>query len=413
MLKLEEKREGKYKSKNLDHLGLVSAMCEELQIAKEIDEAIPNNSPNRKVSIGKLVVAMILNGLGFTSKALYLTPNYFADKPVGRLIAKDIKAEDLNDDALGRALDAIFTFGSTGLYSRIAHNACNILGLASKCGHLDSTRFHVEGKYNSDTTTMSDSESPQVVHVTRGYSRDHRPEANQIMLNLIVENQAAIPIFMQAASGNQSDQTAFRAIVSDHVGELKNWSGIEYIIADSALYSEATLQTLSDKHLFISRVPETIKDTQILFQEVAVGQEFTIIDENYSYVEYGSTYGSVNQRWLVIKSLIAQQKERQTVAKKFLKNSKSEIKKFHKLCTQNFSCEHDALAAYNELNKKLQYIAIDAIKTIEIKQYESRGKPKVDAVASGLYYRLSGACYCSISVKQTKDSETGMFYISD
>lgn len=74
------------------------------------------------------------------------------------------------------------------------------------------------------------------------------------MLNLIVENQAEIPIFMQAANGNQSDQTAFRSIVCSHVGELRNWSGIEYMVADSALYSEATLQALADKHLFITRV---------------------------------------------------------------------------------------------------------------------------------------------------------------
>ena len=107
-LKLAEKVSQEYKSKNLDHLGLVSAMCAELQIAKEIDEIIPSSSLDRKVSTGQLVVAMILNGLGFTSKALYMTPNYFIDKPVDRLIGKNIKAENLNDDALGRALDPIF-----------------------------------------------------------------------------------------------------------------------------------------------------------------------------------------------------------------------------------------------------------------------------------------------------------------
>jgi len=409
-LKIEKASE--YKSKNLDHLGLVSAMCSELEIAKEIDEAIPSISPDRKVSTGQLVVSMILNGLGFTSKALYLTPNYFADKPVDRLIGKNIKAEDLNDDALGRALDNIFTFGATSLYGRIAQKATNILGLSSKIGHLDSTSFHVEGKYNADTPpTISDSEEPQVVHVTKGYSRDHRPEANQIMLNLIIENQAAIPIFMQTANGNQSDQTAFRTVISDHIGELKNWSGIEYIIADSALYSEATLQTLTDKHLFITRVPESIKEAQVLLKTTAI-QNFTVIDENYSFIEYESNYGSVNQRWLVIKSLVAQKKEIQTVAKNFLKNSQLEIKKFHKLCVYNFACEDDALTAYNEFNKKLQYITIDDIKTVEIKHYESCGKPKVDTVPSSICYRLSGAYYCSISVKQAQDAEAGMFILA-
>ena len=152
-----------YKSKNLDHLGLVSAMCTELQIAKEIDDIIPSNSPDRKVSTGQLVVAMILNGLGFTSKALYLTPNYFIDKPVDRLIGKNIKAEDINDDALGRALDAIFAVNPTALYSRLAHNACNKLGLTSKFGHLDSTSFHLEGKYNSDNPqVVSDSQETRL-----------------------------------------------------------------------------------------------------------------------------------------------------------------------------------------------------------------------------------------------------------
>ena len=297
-----------YKSKTLDHLGLVGAMCAELEIAKEIDDAIPSVSSNRKISTGQLVVAMILNGLGFTSKALYLTPHYFEDKPIDRLIGKNIKSEDLNDDVLGRALDNIFIFGSTSLYSRIAERACNILGLSSKFAHLDSTSFHVEGQYNSKKLlTNSKAQETQVVHVTRGYSRDHRPEANQIMLNLITENQANIPIFMQAANGNQSDQTAFRSIVSNHIGELKNWSGIEYIIADSALYSEATLQTLNDKHLFITRVPETIKEAKILLNE-AVAKKFIPIDENYSFFEHDSKYGSVNQRWLLIKSVASEKK---------------------------------------------------------------------------------------------------------
>ena len=400
-MKEVERRAQEYKSKNLDHLGLVSAMCVELQIAKEIDEVIPSGSPDRKVSIGQLVVAMILNGLGFTSKALYLTPKYFGDKPVDRL----------NDDALGRALDAIFASNATALYSRLAHNACNILGLTSKFGHLDSTGFHLEGKYNSNNPGVKpDGDAPQVVHVTKGYSRDHRPEANQIMLNLIVENQAEIPVFMQAANGNQSDQTAFRSIISGHVGALRNWSGIEYMVADSALYSEATLQALADKHLFITRVPETIKDAQLLLK-AATGQEFTVIDDDYSFIEYGATYGGVNQRWLVIKSLIAQRKETQTVSKNFLKKSELEMKQFQKLCGRVFNCKSDALEAYNEFNKKLQYIALDGINTVEIKQYASRGKPKAGAEPK-ISWQLNGTCYCCISTKQRKDAGTGMFILA-
>jgi len=36
---------------------------------------------------------MVLNGLGFAEQALYLTPHFFRDKPVERLIGEGIEAE--------------------------------------------------------------------------------------------------------------------------------------------------------------------------------------------------------------------------------------------------------------------------------------------------------------------------------
>lgn len=396
-----------YQSKNLDHLGLVSAMCQELEIAKEIDKVIPKSS-KQKVSIGKLVEAMILNGLGFTSKALYMTPKYFSDKPVERLLGPGIQAENLNDDALGRALDAIFEFNATDLYSRIAMNACKILKLSSKIGYLDSTSFHVDGKYNSEDKPE---ECAKVVHVTKGYSRDHRPEANQIMLNLIVENQAAIPVFMQAASGNQSDPTGFRAIIKDHISELKNWTGIEYVSADSALYSAATLQELANQHLFFTRVPETIIEAQAAIK-IAAEAEFVRIDDNYGYVEQASRYAGVEQRWLVIKSSHAAKAEAKTVQKIFLKCSRAEAMAFKKLCVKNFACTDDAMMAYNEFTRKLKYIVIDGIETIATKHYAGRGKPKQDEVPSSISYSLSGTVYVDIQLKEKLDKQSGMFILA-
>ena len=46
-----------YQSKNLNHLGLVAAMCRELKIAEYIDARITNDSDVRNVTIGQAVVA--------------------------------------------------------------------------------------------------------------------------------------------------------------------------------------------------------------------------------------------------------------------------------------------------------------------------------------------------------------------
>ena len=44
-------------------------------------------------------------------------PMFFLKKPLERLLGHGITAEQLNDDTLGRALDAIYKYGPGQLYS--------------------------------------------------------------------------------------------------------------------------------------------------------------------------------------------------------------------------------------------------------------------------------------------------------
>ena len=96
-----------YASHTLDHHGLVAGMVDELGLVEKIDAMIPQDLGQRQVSVGMAVKAMIIIGLGFVQRALYLTPDFFRGKPVERLLGPGITAEMLNDDTLGRALDAI------------------------------------------------------------------------------------------------------------------------------------------------------------------------------------------------------------------------------------------------------------------------------------------------------------------
>ena len=91
---------------NLTHIGLVSAMVDQLEISSLIDKYIPMSN-QCKVSIGDRVKSMIINGLGFTNNRLYLYPDYMADKPIEKLFNKPYNASDFNDDSIGRALDEL------------------------------------------------------------------------------------------------------------------------------------------------------------------------------------------------------------------------------------------------------------------------------------------------------------------
>jgi transposase len=79
------------------------------------------------------------------------------------------------------------------------------------------------------------------VHITQGDSRDHHPDLNQVMLELIVEHQAGIPVLMQPLSGNSSDAKSFAQTVRDHIEQLQSTYGTMYLVADSALYSAENL----------------------------------------------------------------------------------------------------------------------------------------------------------------------------
>src|SRR5207245_3157054 len=88
-----------------------------------------------------------LRGWGFINQQLYLVPHFFQNKPISRLIAPGIQASHLNDDTLGRALDTLYDFGVTALYSLIAATSARRLGLTSTFRHLDTTSFHVHARY--------------------------------------------------------------------------------------------------------------------------------------------------------------------------------------------------------------------------------------------------------------------------
>src|SRR6266511_3637526 len=233
-------------------------MFDELGIGDVIDQATQQKPEMRDLTVGEAVKAMVLNGLGFVNQALYLVPRFFQNKPTSRLIAPRVVPEQLNDDALGRALDTLYAYGVTELYSLIAATAAKRLGLTPRFAHLDRTSFHVDGRYNSD-----EAPDEQIIHITRGYSRDHRPDLNQVMLELMVEHQAGIPMLMQPFSGNSSDAQEFGQMIREHIAQLHITYSTTYLVADSALYSEANLQKLSQTPMqWITRVPVTFREAR-------------------------------------------------------------------------------------------------------------------------------------------------------
>ena len=394
-----------YNSYNLDHLGLIAGMVDELGLPELIDTVIKQDHDQRQVSVGVCVKAMILNGLGFVNRALYLMPHFFKDKPIERLLGKGVEAEHLNDDTLGRALDAIYAYDAEKLYSQLAAQSVKRLGLSCQIGHIDSTSFHVDGIYNSDQDEVEEG----VIRITQGYSRDHRPDLNQVILQLISEHQAGIPLWMSALSGNRSDKESFRQTLNTYLKQLQEGVGLSLIVADSALYTAKTLQDMDD-FPWITRVPETIGGTRELM--IAVSSEWMKTRPERAYTELGSNYGGIKQRWLVVYTQAAHGRAEKTVNKQHLKKSQLEYKAFIALSKRSFACIADAEAALAHLKKTMKVVALHDSRIVEVLGFKDKGRPGKDCKPAIISYRIEAGVASVLETRQRKIQQKSCFIIA-
>jgi transposase len=382
---------------------------DELGIVEVLDELVPQDLSQRKVSIGMSVKAMILNGLGFANRQLYLLPQFFENKPIELLLGDGIKPEQLHDKTLGRALDALYEYGVTALFGLIAKEALQKLGVDPAYLHLDSTAFHVDGRYVDHNTEDAE---PTVIQITQGYSKDHRPDLNQVMLNLICENSSGIPVAMKALSGNASDKVEFEKMISEHVSLIANTSSAT-VVADSALYTASSLSSMQELGIhWITRVPENIKEAKdAIAHSDPKNFEMHPEDERYTFVWCSSQYANIKHSWIIIHSKEARTRTLSTLNRKFDKLSRSEIDTLAKLSKEQFACEADALQAIQKIKKRLKLITFEA-SLLSIHYHPKKGRPAKDAVPSVKYQIVTNSQSCSLELYQKELKKGSCFILS-
>ena len=394
------------KSKELNHLGIVAGMIDKLEIVSAIDSRVKQDTTDRHISIGVGVKAMVMNGLGFSQRTLYMASSYFEHLPTELLLGAGIDSSHLNDSVLGRILDDVYAYGCTKLYSELAVEICKRLDLVPDTLCMDSTDFHLDGRYNSDIELPQDS---KILHLTRGYSRDHRPDLNQVVLNLIVENQAGIALHMEAHSGNKSDKTVFQETIRAHISQLQNVYEVADLLMDSAGYTAENIKAHSSMVNWTSRVPESIKEAR---EAIAAGGVMADLGEGYSYRMTTSNYAEVAQRWAVIHSEQAFQKEFITLKKNCLKDSEKAVRAFDKICNQQFSCSSDAEKHLATFKKNYAIIEIEGQQIEAVAQYKGKGRPAKGAQPSHYVYYVRGSYTCDIAHFRSLQDQKGKFIIA-
>ena len=212
---MEAYNEENFSGNSIDHLGLVADVIDDLGIIKLIDDRLPiQKGSGSKVTMGERVAAMILNGLGFIDTRLYMFPEFLEKKPINRLFTKEISPDWFNDDALGRFLDASASYGTTKLFTELSFIIGSEKKLLGRSAHFDTSTLQLYGEY-SDNESSSNSDAgntkEEIPLPARGYSKSHRHDLKQMVINLATTGKANFPLWMESHSGNASDKKVLPA----------------------------------------------------------------------------------------------------------------------------------------------------------------------------------------------------------
>lgn len=370
-----------YETQRIDHLGIVAGVCQEISLIEQIDGQV--KASERKVSCGKGTQAMILNALGFVGRALYMTPDYLNSKPVDLLIGPEMCPADFNDDALDRCLDDLYAAGVTEVFYKVAAHALQVYGISSKFVHLDSSSFHLHGAYDHQNPER------EAINITYGYSKDHRPDLKQVVVQLITHHKSALPVWFEALSGNSNDKKTFTETVKAYCKQLSA-SERPYLVMDSAGFSEATIKAAQEQDVrWLMRVPETLAQAKQLVKDTSAA-DLSEIEPGYKGKETESEYAGVKQRWLMVFSEAAKSRELKTLEKAQAKELESAQKEWRKVEGQTFNCVADAEQALGQYNKKWKYHRATA-KVHPITQYARRGRPSAEDQKEVVGYHLQGS----------------------
>ena len=290
----------------LDHLGLIAHMIKDLGLISMIDARIVPDK-QEEITPGEAIAGMILNGLGFANRPLSLPPQFFANKPLDLLFRDGVQAEMFNRFKLGRTLDEVHAYGCDLLFSELALAVCAQEGIAQRFHHLDTTSFSLSGDYVPES-------DEHAITITHGYSKDHRPDLKQAVLELMVSQDGGVPLVSKSWDGNASDTQIFQERAQALMTAFANAPTPPYLVADAKLYTEATAATLA-KLGFITRIPGTLKLVPQVISQALQWDTWHELDATTRYQGLELCHYGMAQRWLVVSSQAAMERAEASISK--------------------------------------------------------------------------------------------------
>jgi transposase len=363
----------------LDHLGVVASVIKDLGIVEMVNARLGRHA-QEEISTGEAVAGMILNGLGFSDRPLTLTPQFFANKPLDLLFREGVRAEMFNRFKLGRTLEETYRYGCDLLLSELALSVCSQEGIDTRFNHLDTTSFALTGDYVPDS-------DEHAIAITHGYATDHRPDLKQAVLELMVSQDAGVPLMSKSWDGNASDTQIFQERAQALLATFQGSPPPRYLVADAKLYSEDNAANLK-KLGCITRIPGTLKlVTQVIGQAIT-WNTWQRLAETTRYQPSELCHYGMAQRWLVVWSQAALERAQASVNNAAKREAEAIDKQLFHWQAQRFETPSQAQEALAVVAQKWHYHQVASCELSAHKRYGKKGRPTADTPLKGTQWQL-------------------------
>src|SRR4030095_10178227 len=363
----------------LDHLGLIAEIIKDIGLIDMINARLVPDS-QEGITPGEAVAGMILNGLGFANRPLSLTPQFFTNKPLDLLFRPGVRAEMFNRFTLGRTLDKVQAYGCDLFLSDLSLASCTQERIERRFHHLDTTSFSLSGNY------VPESDQPAIC-ITHGYSKDHRPDLKQVVLELLVSQDGGVPLVSKSWDGNTSDTPIFKERAEALMAAFARSSRPRNLVADAKLYTEATAAALANLG-FITRIPGTLKLVSQVITQALEEDRWHRLDETTRYYCLELCHYGMAQRWLVVSSQAAMERAEASITKAQQREWDAIEKQLLHLHVQLLEPRGGAKAALTALSKGWRYHQLDTSRVIEHKRYAGKGRPSPTSPLKAIAWQI-------------------------
>lgn len=241
-------------SKAISALPIINKFIERIELKKLLSSYI-SSKQNQKLSYADAILIFIRNIL-LEREPLYKLSEWAANFDPYLVGLKDTDPQVLNDDRVGRSLDALFDADRASLLTNLVLKVIDEFSIELSQLHNDSTTVTVCGQYKNGSSKRNGKTS---LSLLRGHNKDYRQDLKQLLFTLTVSRDGAVPIHYKSYDGNTADDRT----------HIQTWEALRRItvrsdfiyVADAKLATREQMTYITKEGgRFISVLPEIRKE---------------------------------------------------------------------------------------------------------------------------------------------------------